>query len=271
MTRRAEAIKDSHVSFAMDRSTARENWFQAAFGHDYLRIYPHRDHLEAEKHVDFIWKKLGLHEGSTLLDLGCGYGRHSLALSRYSLQVVGIDLSEILLAKAVRESRDSVSPSRSHYVKGDMRLLPFLSVFDAVLNFFTSFGYFDRIEEDRLVLQNVLRVLKPGGLFWFDYLNIEYALANLVPFDRKRRGSLEILQKRRFDEKTQRLEKEIIVREASKERRYIESVRAYSRIELITALEATGFHIKEILGDYHGNPFAANSPRLIFIGQKSNR
>ncbi|HOX85324.1 MAG TPA: methyltransferase domain-containing protein [bacterium] len=254
--------EQSHDPFAEQR----RNWFQFSFGHDYLRIYPHRDQAEADRQVAVVWQKLELHAGQAVLDLGCGNGRHSLALSRYPVRIVGLDLSLILLAKAEEERR-----RHQHgcvFVNGDMRAMPFCTAFDAVVNFFTSFGYFAHEEENFAVLHSVAQVLKPGGLFWFDYLNRESVLSSLVPFDRKIWGNLQIEQRRRFDASTKRLEKEILVREGELVRKYVESVRAYDRDELFGMLQKAGFAILDVLGSYDGQPFATGSPRLIFIGQK---
>src|SRR5262245_26487593 len=108
-------------------------WYKEWFGEEYLELYSHRDESEAEAHVDFVERHLGGPRPRAVLDLACGAGRHTAALRRRGYRTLGIDLSLTLLAR--------IEPPR---VAGDMRRLPFADgSFDWVLNFFTSFGYFE--------------------------------------------------------------------------------------------------------------------------------
>ena len=109
-------------------------WYKEWFGEEYLELYAHRDRGEAERHVEFVEALFGEEPPSAVLDLACGAGRHTAALRRRGHRVVGVDLSKTLLAQAPSLPR----------VAGDMRCLPFAAQsFDWVLNFFTSFGYFE--------------------------------------------------------------------------------------------------------------------------------
>ena len=84
--------------------------------------------------------------------------------------------------------------------QGDMRELPWPDgSFDAVLNLWTAFGYFETQDEDERVLAEVARVLAPGGVFVLDTVN-QAALAPRLPaagVGRARDGTL-LLQEHRL-------------------------------------------------------------------------
>ena len=83
----------------------KEAWWEEYFGEDYLLIYSHkRDKEKSAKEVDFMEKALGLPQGARILDLCCGYGRHSVELSRRGYLVSGLDLSELFLHMAREEA-----------------------------------------------------------------------------------------------------------------------------------------------------------------------
>ncbi len=103
--------------------------------------------------------------GARLLDVPCGQGRHAHLLAETGFDVDGLDYSPHLLAKA--KARGTGKTLR--YTQGDMRALPakWTGRFDAVLNLFTSFGFFTDPRDDARVITEFARVLKPGGvLVW---------------------------------------------------------------------------------------------------------
>lgn len=108
---------------------------------------------------------LELPAGSRILDVPCGQGRHAHLLAEAGFDVDGLDYSRDLLAHA----RKGGTGPRLRYTRGDMRRLPprWSGRFDAVLNLFTSFGFFDDRADDARVIGEFARVLKPGGvLLW---------------------------------------------------------------------------------------------------------
>jgi SAM-dependent methyltransferase len=90
------------------------------------------------KQVAFVVKALGLQRGTRVLDVPCGFGRHARLLARRGMVVVGVDLSSAMIAEA---RRSGPQPGLS-FVRADMRRLTYQGEFDAVLNLYTSFGYF---------------------------------------------------------------------------------------------------------------------------------
>ena len=92
----------------------------------------------------------------------CGQGRHSHLLAEAGYKVDGLDYSEHLLKLARKRGYGS----SLRYTRGDMRKLPprWTGRFDAVLNLFTSFGFFADPADDIRVMRDFARVLKPGGI-----------------------------------------------------------------------------------------------------------
>jgi SAM-dependent methyltransferase len=150
----------------MPRRPKRAEWWQSYFDSQYLLEYEPLFSLERDRHeVARLMDILGLPSGARVLDVPCGQGRHAHLLSEAGYDVDGLDYSPDLLAIA----RKRGTSKRLRYTRGDMRTLParWTGRFDAVLNLFTSFGFFTEPADDRRVLAEFARVLAPGGaLVW---------------------------------------------------------------------------------------------------------
>ena len=241
-------------------------WYKDWFGEDYLKVYPHRDEVEASQQVDFVERILPLSRSQQLLDLGCGSGRHAFELAQRGYHVTCLDLSSVLLNLA--KQRFLSQNYCRQLVQADMRYIPFSAVFDAVLSFFTTFGYFKSDAENLLTLKSMAAVLKPGGMFFLDYINKEQVIENLVPVDEMKRDGFEIIQERFYNRKEERIDKKITLKENSELREYYESVRLYTLNEMETLLTKASLRLEKTFGDFDGRPFSNASPRLIMVGKR---
>ena len=244
-------------------------WYKEWFGQDYLDLYAHRDEGEAERHVSFVLSHLGPAPSGRVLDLACGAGRHQLALSRQGFRVVGVDLSLTLLA---------TPPHCPGRVAGDMRDLPFSDAsFSWVLNFFTSFGYFETERENFRVLEEIVRLLEPGGRFLIDFLNRERVIAELKLRETQTIGGREVAIERWYDPTTRRINKRMRLAErlaadvGGRATTYLESVRAYSSDEVTIGARWAGLEVDALYGDFTGETYQRESPRLILVGHKPAR
>lgn len=235
-------------------------WYKEWFGQDYLDLYAHRDEEEAERHIAFVLSHLGPAPSGRVLDLACGAGRHQLALLRHGFRVVGVDLSLTLLA---------TPPRIGARVAGDMRNLPFADAsFSWVLNFFTSFGYFESERENFRVLEEMVRLLEPGGRFMIDFLNRERVLAELKARETRSIAGRDVAIERWYDTATRRINKRMRLASAGRSTTYLESVRAYSSDEVTIGARWAGLEVDALYGDFTGETYQRESPRLIVVGHK---
>ncbi|CAJ1003164.1 MULTISPECIES: bifunctional 2-polyprenyl-6-hydroxyphenol methylase/3-demethylubiquinol 3-O-methyltransferase UbiG [Bacillales] len=242
-----------------------EDWFERSFREDYVLVYQHRDDASADEEIANLLERLPIKRTGRVLDLCCGSGRHSRALARRGYDVVGVDLSSVLLQLA--EEQNSFPNLR--FYRYDMRHIPFREEFDIVVNLFTSFGYFTSDAENEQVVHNMAAALKPGGEVVIDYLNPAYVKAHLVPRSTKEVTGLFIEEERWIEDGF--VKKRIVVNDAeqSEPRIYLEQVRLFSVEEMTAMLRRAGFERIEIYGDYEFRPYAAEtSPRMIFYAHK---
>jgi SAM-dependent methyltransferase len=233
-------------------------WYQEWFGEEYLELYAHRDEHEARQQVLFFGEHFGRVDG-VILDLACGMGRHLTELNGAGFDAVGCDLSFTLLRTGI----DEYGPLP--VARADMRSLPFCSAsFAGLVNFFTSFGYFATEDENRQVVREMARVLRPGGVFLFDYLNVDRELDKLVERETRETPSGSVQIERWFDPRDRSFNKRITIGQ----KRYLERVRGYDLEEISTMFTSSGLSIRQAFGDFQSAPFDAGSPRLILVGSR---
>lgn len=238
-------------------------WYDAAFEADYVALYPHRDLAAARFEVGGLVER-GLR--GAVLDLGCGFGRHLLALRERGFEALGMDRSEALLGLAARLEGGSL---RGRLVRGDFRALPFRERgFDALVMLFSSFGYFDDTENAR-VLGECARVLRPGGTLVLDLMNPARVRATLVPESRNERGGRTIVERRTLARDEPRVRKDVtLTGGGAPERSWREDVRLYEPAEIAAALAQAGLEPLRTEGDFDGGAFGPDAPRQLLWARR---
>lgn len=121
-----------------------EDWFSSWFNTTYYHIlYKNRNDQEAEFFMKNLLNYLDLNPNAFLVDMACGKGRHARFLHKQGYRVMGLDLSDESIQSALQDVEEGLD-----FKVHDMRdAIQFEEPVDAVLNLFTSFGYFETVEE----------------------------------------------------------------------------------------------------------------------------
>ena len=240
-----------------------ETW-DAFFSDFYLRAYAsdERD-AEAREQALAAAQLAACPEGGALLDVPCGFGRHSLALARAGYRVTGVDRSPTLLAEAQRRAGDGPA---LELVRADYRELPFAdATFDAAVNLYSSLGYLGD-EEDTRALAEIHRVLRPGARLVIETMHRDGLARRFAERDWRSmgRGRL-LLEQRTFDPASGVAQTTQTLIEGSGERESRSwSVRVYTTTELVAMLEAAGWAESRCLGDLDGGPLSLDT-RLVVV------
>jgi 2-polyprenyl-3-methyl-5-hydroxy-6-metoxy-1,4-benzoquinol methylase len=237
-------------------------WYKEWFNSQYYHLlYRHRDNEEAKIFLNNLQKALHFLPTYHILDLACGRGRHSIYLNSLGFEVTGLDLSEANIRYASQYQNH-----RLHFAIHDMKEVYKPQAFDVVLNLFTSFGYFRNDEENQQVISSVYTMLKPGGIFVLDYLNV-----SLIQLDEQIKESKVddvIFRIRKFAE-NDRIIKEIEVIDGKNQYFYYEKVKYYTAETLCNMIEKEGMKILHIYGNYHLSTFNPSvSERVIIVSSK---
>jgi D-alanine-D-alanine ligase len=161
----------------------RSDWWQTLFNSLYLKTDADLldDQAVTQKEIDLIVSILGLTPEKKVLDLCCGQGRHVMELARRGyFNVEGYDRSQYLIRKA--KNRAQKEGLHVRFREGDARKLPYPpDTFDVVTIMGNSFGYFDSPLHDQKVLEEIFKVLKPGGRVLIDAADGDYIKKNFQP------------------------------------------------------------------------------------------
>jgi SAM-dependent methyltransferase len=218
-----------------------------------------------ERQVAFLLRELALDSPQKILDLACGFGRHANRLAALGHDVTGIDLTPGFLELARLDAQ--ARGVQVNYLQGDMRQIDYQAAFDHVLLMFTAFGYFED-EQNLLVLKNVARALKPGGLLIFDIMNRDTFLKGFLPDHVTEKESSLMIDRHFFDSLSGRLyNRRIVIREGVRRDKPF-FIRMYNASEINSLLEQAGLKIKNIYADWDSNPLTIDSRRLVVIAQK---
>ncbi len=156
-----------------------KKWYEELF-ENYADKYDNESFTQGTiGECDFIEKEINFNKALTILDIGCGTGRHAIELSKRGYSVTGIDLSESQLKQAkLKASRENMNIV---FQKQDARNLHFSNEFDLAI--MLCEGGFSLMETDEMnfqILQNAANALKPNGKLIFTTLNGLFPLFHSV-------------------------------------------------------------------------------------------
>ena len=244
-------------------------WYEELFDERYLAFYPVlRDEPISTDEACFVVQALQLEPDQKILDLGCGTGRHSVALASAGLQVTGLDLSEALLSQARATAADAGVEVR--WLQRDMRDLEDLGPFDACASLFTAFGFFGD-EEDQEVLYQVAAALAPGGRLLLDLTNFLGYLCNLPREVWTETEAAVLCERNEYEAHSGGLvtHRSCFWKEGGQLDLPPSWVRAYQPHELLRMLRRAGLETEQILGALADQPFDwASSPNQVYICRK---
>ncbi len=222
--------------------------------------------------VEGVMRLTNTQPASRLMDCPSGYGRHSLGLAQKGLEVTGVDINDEHLELA-EQSRQKRGIKNVRWIKRDMRDLDFAEEFDAAINMFYSFGFFQDEADDQKSIENFYRALKPGGK-WLMHTFItipKIRAGNYKKHDVRTLTSGNKLELYRdFDETTKREigTWSIVKPDGSREELAPYSMRIYDTTEYEAMTKKAGFSKCEAFGDWKGTPYTPESELLIFVATK---
>lgn len=254
----------------MGEVTRDPDWFEAFFGADYFEIY--RDVFPPEAtaaEVEGIVSLLSLAPDARVLDLACGHGRHAIPLAERGFAVTGYDLSEVCLARA--RASAAARGVAVRWIRGDMRALPFDAEFDAVINVFTAFGYFEDPEDDVETLRRVRRALAPGGRFLLETLHRDALLARFRPhIEYTTSTGAQVARDTVWDLARSVIDDRVtLVRPDGRRAEYATSLRLRSLHELLALVREAGLEPRAWHGGLDGSTLQLDSRRLVLLSGRS--
>lgn len=243
--------------------TNKKEWFSEWFNQkEYHLLYKHRDDHEASTVIERLLSTIQLKKAAKVMDLACGRGRHANYLHKKGFNTWGFDLSPSNI-----EFANLNSPADIKFRVHDMRQ-PFPETgFDAIFNFFTSFGYFESDIEHQIAIDNIYNALNRGGYLVLDYLNVIPIINKLIGEETVKRDGIEFRINRYLNDK--RIIKAIGFEREGRPVNYVESIAAYTKVDFKKLLSHAGLQLIKTYGDYDLNPYDEHlSSRLILVAIK---
>lgn len=244
-------------------------WFETWFDTPYYHIlYKDRDFAEAENFITLLINYLNIQKDSKIIDLACGKGRHSVFLNKMGFEVLGLDLSQ----RSIEHNKQFENSSLKFEVH-DMRDEIFTQLStqkaDAVLNLFTSFGYFEDENDDRKVFQSISNILKDDGYFVLDFLNAKWVENTFVKEEIITKEGIAFTIKKKIED--QHVIKDISFKDGGEDLHFFEKVKLHTLEEMNVYAAEFDLERVQVFGDYQLNEFTLeSSPRCITVFKKKS-
>jgi 2-polyprenyl-3-methyl-5-hydroxy-6-metoxy-1,4-benzoquinol methylase len=229
---------------------------------------------ETAAQVDFIIHTLELKGNERILDLACGFGRHSIALAEKGFRVTGVDITPAF----VEDARKTAGKKGldAEFICSDIRDISFINEFDVVLNMADgAIGYLEDDRENLKIFDRISAALKPGGRHFMDVCNRKHAEMHFPKRHWEAGEKALSLAEFSWDREKKRMlysgfeipfGKTAVPPESLKPH---SSIRLYGREELRRILSRRGLTIVATYADYEGRPDSQRELQLMVYSRKS--
>jgi SAM-dependent methyltransferase len=232
----------------------------------YPFTFPESAFTVADEQVEKILRLTGV-GGGTVLDLCCGPGRHAVAFARRGFAVTAVDRTAFLLDHArARAVHTNVSVE---FVLEDMRRFSRPASFDLIINFFTSFGYFDDQADDLRVLELVRENLRPNGIFVLEMVSKESRARTFqATTSRELPNGHALVERHEIVDDWTRIRNRWTLIQGGNTRTFEFTHRIYSGQEMKDLLTKAGFAGARVYGDLDGGSYGLEARRLIAVARR---
>lgn len=240
------------------------DWFWDTFG---PIMFDEDTMSKTDEEVNGVIKLTGLSPGSHILDICCGFGRHSLELARWGYKVTGVDRTKSYIERARRSAEEEGLDCR--FIEGDVRDYTPEYPCDGAVCMWNSFGYSEDPADDDIILKNAYDSLGEGGFFLLDTPGKEIIASGFEPNTWFERGDTKILLEYKIELNwTVLTNRWLFLERDSTVKEFQFSQRIYSALEMAQMLYKAGFSTIDIYGNWQGDPYDNEGERLIVIGWK---
>ena len=215
--------------------------------------------------IDFLVNSLALAPSARVLDVGCGFGRHSIELGRRGYRALGIDPAAAMIEAAKVQAAEAGVDVDFHQAAGeDFR---HAEPFDAAICLFTTLGQVaaDSLEDNRGLLAAVANSLKAGARFALELPQKQPALAVLKPSDRFGNAATYTQVQRSYDAGTDIVTEQFHLVTPSGAQTYRLRYRLFSQEDVTGLLTAAGLRIVNKYAGYTCAELTDDSPFMLFI------
>jgi SAM-dependent methyltransferase len=235
-----------------------------------------RTHDEINCLID-LFNQNNVPRDGLILDLACGIGRISIPLAENGYNVVGLDISPSYIQRANEYAIEDGVSDNTRFVIGDMRKLASIlsdyAGFDAIVNMWTSMGYWDE-ETDLNILRQSLILTKPGGLFVMHTANRDTLIRRFQARDFSfGDDGLVVLMERELDlESSRMINFWSYYRREGEDLRFLNRMeinhRVYSLHELKDQFQDAGWKVLESYGGFEQQPLSTDTFNMIIVAQR---
>lgn len=251
-----------------DVTGADDGWWASLYDEHLARLLLEREEPAAA--VAFLIRRLGLKQGDRVFDQCCGIGSLALPLARAGMEVVGWDLMEAYIERALREACDE--GVRVALRAADAFDLAWPEPCSAGFNWWTGFGYARDDARNVQMLKRAFESLVPGGRFALDTMNVPGVIRGFLPEVITTRGEITLVRHSRLDVDRGLLHKRWSYTLAGGETvEHQSTVRLHTPWELRVLFQAAGFETVEFVGDLDGAPLEVDSPRCIALATRGDK
>lgn len=228
-------------------------------------------HEKARLEATFVARVLKLKPNDKILDVPCGTGRHAKVLAELGYSVTGVDINKT----CIQFAKKNCAGFDVLLKQGDMKSLSWArEKYDAVINMFTSFGYFPTDQENEAVLRQMIACLMPNGGIAIQTINRDFLMTIFDPARWSEDRTSFHLEASKYDPKTKYIESQKIIIEKRNNRahRYHHRARLYSASEMRALMKKCGLSKVQVFGGPQAERFdRLKSTHPIYIGFKSER